>query len=134
MATIIAVVGKASSGKTTLIKEAYKHFKGIPPERGDIRPDDNTILTIKGKRVGFASIGDMEKEVSEAIKIFLKKKCDIIIIACRSRGGTQKVILRHTMNNTIYWIWKPQIKTPKKQRKSNSDALTHLVSLISKEC
>lgn len=97
MSKIIALMGRASSGKTTtihklpalLLASGYEQLPGNFKKHGT---DFIDIYTKDGLKLGITSSGDTYKIVNERLTILVSAKCDIIICACRTSGGTHAAI------------------------------------------
>ena len=130
MAKIIIIVGIGNSGKTTSIRTLYKKLGGlIPPKTKEIGNDSN-ILEYNGKKIGFASMGDFEEVFRINIEILLTKGCDVIIVACRSKGATQKVIIDQYNAHEVYCIWKPHTEDKSLQDKINKYTQDQIFKLL----
>ena len=46
------------------------------------------VIIIDGKRIGIESRGDKRTIVEESLETFAEVKCEVILCATRSRGGT----------------------------------------------
>nr|WP_067063682.1 hypothetical protein [Mucilaginibacter sp. L294] len=97
MSRIIALAGRASSGKTTtihmlpaiLIANGYSHVPGSRKSYGK----DFLEIYIKGKiTLGITSSGDTYDLVHQRLTDLVAAKCDDIVCACRTSGGTHHAI------------------------------------------
>ena len=129
MATIIVIVGTGNSGKTISTKNLYAKLGGTIPDAKEIG-NDSDILEYNGKKIGFASMGDFEEVLLENIKILLKRGCDVIIVTCRSKGGTQDVIISQYGTHEVYCIWKPRAEDKSTQNKINTCTQNQILKLI----
>lgn len=130
MAKIIVIVGTGDSGKTTSIKKLYDKLGGtISQDTKDVG-NDSAILEYNGKKIGFASMGDFKEVFRINIEILLKRGCDVIIVACRSKGATQDVILEQYKSHEVYCIWKPHTDDISIQNKINIYTQDQILKLI----
>ncbi|MES2132678.1 MAG: hypothetical protein V4506_10025 [Bacteroidota bacterium] len=113
MAELIIIRAGQNSGKTTttglvyqeLLKHAEKEhvFNDVVVTRDSLEFNDigdtidfTAILTIKNKKIGFASAGDDAKATKKKITIFIEIKIDIIICCARSinrEGSTYRMLM-----------------------------------------
>lgn len=88
MKKIIALRGKANTGKTTTIRllpalllaNDFSLMSGIIPEKGDFA----AIFEKEKIRVGVTSAGDSHDLVEKPLKHFIDTNCDICVCACRT--------------------------------------------------
>lgn len=113
MAQFIIIRGGQNSGKTTtaglVYKELLKHaeaehiFNNITVFQGSlvfdldgVTNDFSAIVTIKNKKVGIISAGDIKKDLKDEITVFININIDIIICCARSinrTGSSYRMIL-----------------------------------------
>ena len=97
---IIALRGIGSTGKSSAIW--HLHDQLMPPDGfvqianmerrwGDIVDE----LTKNGKRIGMAGMGDHVDFLEPRIDEFQQNKCDVVVCACRSRGGTNELLRQY---------------------------------------
>lgn len=122
---IIALSGKASSGKTTTLKmliamllchgakivwcrrNSYPTCKSLWDEikiemQNHIPPKELTVvLEYKGKRIGIRSFGDVYSDAICAIKFFEQHKCDIGVLPCHPNSDAQKLIEETYSENIV---------------------------------
>lgn len=133
MNTIIAIKGVGSVGKTETIKNIYHLLKSKHPEAKienricvlDIR----VIFTVNGMKIGIESQGDPSSRLFESIPLFVKKQCNIIICATRSRGKTVQLI-KEQENYEIIYHEKLFIEDTMKQQESNMKMANTIVEKI----
>lgn len=113
---IIALSGKASSGKTTTLKmliamllcngakivwcrrNSYPTYQSLWDEikiemQNHVPPKELTVvLEYKGKLIGIRSFGDVYSDAICAIKFFEQHKCDIGILPCHPNSNAQKLL------------------------------------------
>lgn len=117
---IISVIGEKHAGKTTTIKKAFHKLK----DSGRITIDQTLIWGARKKgepgdfhaivdsvygTTGILSSGDVTKQIFKDIKdnFIDKKKCNIILCACRKDGPkTYSAIaeIAWRYNYTILWV------------------------------
>jgi len=89
MKQIIALQGIGNSGKTTTIQRLRSSLLTSKFSERTIstnNKDFTSIFTRQGKAIGVTSYGDTSYIVAGELDVL--KSCDIIICACRSRGGS----------------------------------------------
>lgn len=106
----IAIVdyGAGEQGKSAAIKSVYKAlsegFEGVKIENymddGDVKAE----LLINGYRIGIESQGDPGSRVYASLKEFVQHDCDMIIVACRTKGDTIEEV-RHLREDGYKVIW-----------------------------
>lgn len=129
MATIIVIVGIGNSGKTTSIRDLYVKLGGTLPEYKEIG-NDSIILDYNGKKIGFASMGDFGEILLININRLLSRGCDVIIVSCRSKGETQKVIINQYAVHDVYCVWKPLSDDVSTQNRINTCIQDQILKLI----
>lgn len=90
---LIVVRGVNNCGKTTAIKLAFdelrksasKIVRHVPLHHKEVR---GAIIEIDGIKVGIISLGDVDYILEEWITFLIEQGCQVIVCACRSRGGT----------------------------------------------
>lgn len=96
--TVIALSGFEKTGKTSTIKKFYELLKLKYPEIKEIHShigggDIQKILELNGVKIGIESQGDPDSRIFESLKMFSEKeKCDIIVCAIRTKGGTLNAV------------------------------------------
>ncbi|MGV7106427.1 hypothetical protein [Flavobacterium sp. U410] len=112
MKHIVALYGTSNVGKSMTIKLLYQKLidnyekdilldsvKQMKSFDGDIR----VVITINGKVIGIESQGDPNSRIFESLPFFVELKCDIIICATRTRGGTVKIVNQYKNEYNIHW-------------------------------
>ena len=85
MKTIICLIGRQNSGKTSSIREVYKSITGNYPDK---ESDFNgTYQHPVFGNIGFSSWGNPGAN-EEPLDEILQMNCDFVISACRSKGQT----------------------------------------------
>jgi hypothetical protein len=96
MKRAIALKGRANSGKTYTISKVYELLKAKYPafkeEDFKITVDIRVILIINGFRIGIESQGDPDSRLEKSLNLFIKKECDVIVCATRTRGQTVEAV------------------------------------------
>lgn len=96
MKIAIAQSGPENAGKTTTIRIMYDLLMDRYPEAVvefllDRNDDIRAVVTIGGIKVGIESQGDPWKKTARldpSLALFVRLKCEVIICATRTRGGT----------------------------------------------
>jgi hypothetical protein len=97
--TLIVLHGKRDSGKTTTMRRAYDQIVELdgvkvlrkPPRQTNLR---GTILEFDGVRIGFVSVAEPPEGFLEYLTDLIRRGCQVIICATRSRGRTRSVVAR----------------------------------------
>ncbi|MFL3663672.1 MAG: hypothetical protein ACJ04Q_06710 [Flavobacteriales bacterium] len=89
MAHIIALQGRANSGKTTSIKIFHEMLIGegwvpVPNKRQDFGSDFLDIFEKDGERLGVTSVGDTYDDIIGRLEILINENCNPIVCACRT--------------------------------------------------
>jgi hypothetical protein len=113
---VFALKGPANVGKSAtlkkvfaLLKEAYPaaHIQIIKPPGIEItvtiEVDITVIIEINGTSVGIESQGDPNSRLAESINLFKKAKCNIIVCATRTSGGTVTTVENLQPEFTLVW-------------------------------
>lgn len=105
---VIANKGIRSQGKSSSIKKVFdklqsKYSNGvITYKKGK---EIKAILIINNIKIGIESEGDPFSRIFESIDEFVKENCDIIVVACRTRGETyDKVKSLENEGYEIKWL------------------------------
>jgi hypothetical protein len=123
MKRAIALRGRADSGKTYTISKVYELLKAKYPafkeEDFKITVDIRVILIINGFRIGIESQGDPDSRLENSLNLFIKKKCDVIVCATRTRGQTVEAVEKLSkFDYEIKWLEQNYVK-PAEQDKNN---------------
>jgi hypothetical protein len=133
MAHIIALQGAGNSGKTSTLLEVFAQLKVKYPlakidEYHQGTHDIKVVLhNIKGKVVGIESRGDPGSRLETSLPDLLKKKCDIIFCACRTRGMTVDWINAYKKANNVQFI--PQTYVSAGHKASNTATAKSLIKM-----
>jgi energy-coupling factor transporter ATP-binding protein EcfA2 len=99
---IIALTGRSSSGKTTILNLAYDMLirdGAVSTNRQQLggNPQDfSDILYWKNIRVAFYTMGDFSRLLSAAIFEYTELSCDLLICACNDKfSGPLKLFRRY---------------------------------------
>jgi len=122
--TIIALRGKANVGKSQTIKSIYESIISTFPNAQvsdlSLGADVRAIITIDGCKIGIESQGDPNSRLFKSIKQFVDNKCEIIICATRTRGGTVELVENQNPPYNILWIEQVVLKKTENWGRSNS--------------
>ncbi len=123
---IIVVRGVKNTGKTEMIKKVYELLLDEYPdakkeESPRLRVEVKAVITIDGIKIGIESRGDVGEQVADSLKCFVKKGCDLIICATRSRGKTVWTVGACEPTYTIEWYGKLRIDQGDMAREIMSD-------------
>jgi hypothetical protein len=96
MKIAIAQIGPEDAGKTTTIRMMYDLLLDRRPDAIvesllDRNADIRAVVTVEGIKIGIESQGDPWKKAARldpSLALFVRLKCDVIICATRTRGGT----------------------------------------------
>lgn len=90
--TAIVNRGVGEQGKTSSIKEVYKALKQTYSQLIILSEIDNgdvkAIVEIDGIKIGVESQGDPYSRQGESLQNFVNVGCEIILVACRTKGDT----------------------------------------------
>lgn len=119
MAELIIIRANPNHGKTTTCGLVYESLLKLAEEQHVFNDkivhanclefnskketlDFNTILTVKNKKVGIISAGDIACDTQQTITIFIELNVDIIICCARKRNtkhSTYRMILNNFSDN-----------------------------------
>jgi len=124
MSKIIALRGRGSIGKTTTIRNhlhglmLQNGFKQVPNCMvGGGTRDIYDVFEKNGIRYGISSSGDTHDHVMNNLTDLISDKCDIMVCACRTRGGTHAAL--HSFNIPVTFVDK-QIGNSNNQSQINT--------------
>jgi len=141
MKRAIALKGRTDSGKTYTISKVYELLKAkYPPieeEDFKIAVDIRVILIIKGFKIGIESQGDPDSRLENSLNLFIKKECDVIVCATRTRGQTVEAVEKLSkFDYEIKWLEQNYVK-PVEQDKNNlamaKDIIKEIEAIILKK-
>jgi ABC-type dipeptide/oligopeptide/nickel transport system ATPase component len=137
MKRAIIIRGQSGSGKSTTLRVIFRwlrlYYKPVISNywsNGDI----GCQMQIGSLSIGFCSAGDEGSQVQEFLNNCITGNCDIIIGACRAKGGTNQAVLK-TLGMpafvksyiSTYHVHKPLIKSFNKQ--CIREVRAHLIGL-----
>lgn len=97
MKQLITLVGKPNVGKSKTINKVYElllaKYHDAKKDEHKTRVEIRAIITINKKRIGIASKGDRRQDVESALNHFAECKCQIILCAARTGGGSWDAVL-----------------------------------------
>ena len=111
---IIANSGKTCQGKSSSIKELFAQLKAkYPSDCNNVSNgyDITGTIEIKGYLVGITSYGDPGPQMPEAMDEFVKKGCQIIVSACRTKSNTHAKIRDIAQGYDYDIIWASNDRT-----------------------
>ena len=136
MRIAIAQCGSENTGKSTTIRMMYEILlKKYPdaaverrlPKKKDTKKDIRAVLTIGGIRIGIESQGDPWKKqarLDPSLALFVRLKCEVIVCATRTWGGTLDVVRR--LEDEGYTVTERSrtrvVGTPSQERRNLAEA------------
>jgi hypothetical protein len=133
MGKIIALRGRAVSGKTTtihllpaiLIAHGHRHVSGaIPPDV------DFSAIFENGKfKVGVTSIGDTYEDIHDALTHFVNAGCEVCICACRTWGRTVAAVNCFS-THPVQYVPKTIVSAPAHEAAANAADANTIFGLI----
>lgn len=134
MGRIIALQGRANSGKSTtihllpaiLLAHGYSRVAGMYQNHGG---DFLDVFENGKQRVGVTSSGDTHDLVRDRLTDLVNAKCDVCVCACRTFGGTHTAIDNFT-GYTPQYVQKNYAATPAQELAINTVDVNNLFSLI----
>ena len=138
MKNAIVLKGVRHTGKTTSVGLAYEELKAqyrdwvvVEELDGPAKRDFAVIGEIKGKRIGICSQGDDGEFVREFIKLFIEKKCGVILCVTRTRGQTRDaVIMTLGPDYQVTWVTKEAAKNEGERDKENHQTSADLFAKL----
>jgi hypothetical protein len=139
--TLIALRGRANSGKTTTIRMVWDKLKLQYSNQWicekKYKHDITAILTIESKRsktkekIGVESQGDPASRLPDSLQLFVQLNCQIIVCATRLQGGTVKAVddLRRKHGYTIIFC-DQQKASARRYKKTNSKMAKQIFSQV----
>lgn len=111
---IIGFFGSKNNGKTSALNEFIKKIEEISKNNAiDILNSigDDRLVTIlyKGNKLGISTGGDLEEIVEQRLKLLHEEKCDLIITACRTNGGTHTAINQYSNLYKVHYVSCPYL-------------------------
>ena len=132
MSHVIALQGRASSGKTSTLVQVFKDLQVKYPTatvqvlggRSDIKV---LLHGVNGKTVGIESQGDPNSRLQQSLSDFLAAKCDIIFCACRTSGMTVDWLNALTPRHNVQFVQQNRVTSG--HAKANSAMAASLIKL-----
>ena len=94
MPKVILVAGSYNTGKTSSIRKFVENRRIHHHKRGDISLIFPVLKTKRRLIVGVASGGDNVSVVNKNIAFLGPRLCDVIVLASKSNGGTQRRVVQ----------------------------------------
>ena len=101
IARIFAVSGICNCGKTHTLNYLAQRLESVHPHMRSSGPDPHAhpmdydtqyvFDNIHGHKVGIGTSGDWGSAIADNFKQFDAAGCDTVVVACRSRSGTDSV-------------------------------------------
>ena len=143
MPRLFAVKGRPRSGKGKTIREVYKKLLATFPDakhklfqRSANGRDICAVLNIGGTMIGIESNNHHPEDRTErSLKLFLSKRCDVIVCATLTRGCTVEAVKNRFAGREITWLHlpKPASKSAREQAcRAKADEIFHEVCAIVK--
>jgi len=100
MNTIIALRGIGNSGKSETLRILHEILleNGFIVIESNYRPNRKDFYSILNKNeilIGITSLGDTYEILKNKLDLFIGRNCKVCVCACRSRGGTNYVLLEY---------------------------------------
>ena len=139
MPRLFAVIGPAHSGKSSTVRQFYKKLLDEFPDakhklcqRSADRRDICAVLNIGGTMIGIESDNHHPTNRTErSLKLFLSKRCDVIVCATLTRGSTVEAVKNRFAEREITWLHLPKPASEKACR-AKADEIFHEVCAIVK--
>jgi Cdc6-like AAA superfamily ATPase len=139
LGTLLAIRGTANTGKTTTVKMVYESIRQkyrdleetriVPPRWGkEIR----VILNINKIKIGIETHGDPNSTLEESLTIFAKRKCKVIICACRTRGRTREAVSEMAPKYRVKWFEKLRTRSVGRQEADNQETAEQIFAELKK--
>jgi energy-coupling factor transporter ATP-binding protein EcfA2 len=124
---IIALRGKSGVGKSTTLQLLYKLLISNPGskplyfESVGRKLDFLAIVSVEGFTIGLFNRGDQPATVQGLLERLVKKKCDVIVCASRTKGEVDKILDAYARKYKISTL-------QKKARFGKSEAVSNLTA------
>lgn len=127
MSHIVALKGRANSGKSTTIKLVAQLLQQKYPNAPISVLISNTsdikiIMNINGTKVGIESQGDPNSRLQQSLTDFVNAKCGVIICATRTSGMTFNWVNNYLSSHKITFIQQTYSSPANYSASSNSTA------------
>lgn len=132
MSHVIALQGRASSGKTSTLLQVFNDLQvKYPSSKVQIlagRTDVKALMRgVNGKTIGIETQGDPNSRLQESLSDFLAAKCDIIFCACRTSGMTVDWVNALSAKHKVQFVQQSRVASG--HAKANSVMAAHLIKL-----
>ncbi|OOF59332.1 hypothetical protein [Rodentibacter myodis] len=121
---IIGFYGASNNGKTSALNQLIDCFSETfeMSDFSEANSIDRVVcLDYNGIKLGIAAGGDDGDTVSKNLEKLIQEKCDVIITACRTFGGTHDAINEYKDRYDIHYITCPYLYFP--EGKPNTEQL-----------
>jgi DNA-binding LacI/PurR family transcriptional regulator len=126
---IIVLEGESDVGKTNILNLVYdtltntgKATVRVVKERVlEGERDFETVLKMKGKTVAIYTMGDLDKELIEAVKKYDSQKVDFLIIACSANMAKAKRFIKK---------YDPDVIVKEKYPNDDQKAIDKIIKLL----
>ena len=130
MKNIIALSGRANTGKTSTIKAIYllikRNYPNATTEEIVLAVDIKIVITIGNIKIGIESQGDPNSRLIASLTYFVKIDCDIILCATRTRGATVNAVTNLQNKYQILWAssnFNPNVSEQQSNNTASAKAL-----------
>jgi hypothetical protein len=114
MPRLFAVKGVPHSGKGKTVRKVYKELLATFPDakvklcqRSANGRDICAVLSIRGTMIGIES-DNHNNHTERSLKLFLSKRCDVIVCATLTRGSTVEAVTNRFAEREITWLHLPK--------------------------
>ena len=132
---LIALRGPSNVGKSTSLHLLYRLLVSDPVAKPlsftahGWKLDFVAIIEIAGYKVGLTNRGDVPKTLKEVLRALVRKRCDIVVCAARTRGTVGTVLAAFDPPHKLVQVLKRPSKTAS-HSVSNLSAAHELASLV----
>ena len=137
MKKIIALRGRADTGKSSTIRNVYEILQKKYPDAQFVasnkgnKVDVSGVLTINDVKVGIEAWGDPNGQLKVSLQFFVEIDCRVIVCATRTRGSTVDAV--NALKKHDYEVsWKQQIVYPDApiQKRGNLEMANNIVEEV----
>jgi len=142
MPRLFAVKGRPCSGKGKTVRKVYKKLLATFPDaehklcqRSADRRDICAVLNIDGTMIGIESNNHPKDRTERSLKLFVTKRCDVIVCATLTRGSTVEAVKNGFAEREITWLHLPKpasMSAREKACRAKADEIFHEVCAILK--
>lgn len=111
MPRLFAVKGRRGSGKGKTVRQVYKKLLDKFPDAENklCQPSANgrdicVVLNIRGTMIGIESNNHPKDRIERSLKLFLSKRCDVMVCATLTRGSTVEAVTNRFAEREITWL------------------------------